>query len=148
MLNWIVWNRIDYLIKRDLSLNNLQRLIYHKAQTTNQQTFDIVLKKSSIFVWWYWSLYIYTQTSILQYKNGWFSHTHSDIYIYISCVTSISYKRVYIYIYIYIYIYPSARSGCGTRSIFKRNLTKLNSEFSFSKTGSHTKVKESNLSYN
>ena len=45
----------------------------------------------------------------------------------------------YIYIYIYIYIYymvlftnPSARAGYDTRSIFKRSLTGLNSEFSFS----------------
>ena len=44
---------------------------------------------------------------------------------------------MYIYIYIYIYIYtnlpnPSARAGYDTRSIFKRSLTGLNSEFSFS----------------
>ena len=36
MLNWIVWNRTDYLYKMDLALNNLQRLICHKIQTTNQ----------------------------------------------------------------------------------------------------------------
>ena len=35
MPNWIVWNRIDYLQKMDLVLNNLQRLICHKAQPTN-----------------------------------------------------------------------------------------------------------------
>ena len=35
MLNWIVWNRTIF-IKMDLALNNLQRLIYHKTQTTNQ----------------------------------------------------------------------------------------------------------------
>ena len=33
-LNWIVWHRTDYLYKMDLSLNNLQRLIYHKIQPT------------------------------------------------------------------------------------------------------------------
>ena len=38
MLNWIVWNRIELIIyiKMDLVLNNLQRLICHKTQTTNQ----------------------------------------------------------------------------------------------------------------
>ena len=36
MLNWIVWNRTDYLHKMDLALNNLQRLICYKTQTTNQ----------------------------------------------------------------------------------------------------------------
>ena len=38
MLNWIVWNRTDYLYKMDLALNNLQRLMCHKTQTTNQPT--------------------------------------------------------------------------------------------------------------
>ena len=34
MLNWIVWNRADYLRRIDLALNNLQRLIYLKTQQT------------------------------------------------------------------------------------------------------------------
>ena len=40
---------------------------------------------------------------------------------------------------------PSAREGYDTRSIFKRSLTGLNSEFSFSKTEN---LGEPNLSYN
>ena len=32
-LNWIVFNRTDYLHKMDLALNNLQRLICHKHPT-------------------------------------------------------------------------------------------------------------------
>ena len=32
MLNWIVLNGTDYLIKMDLALNNLQRLICHKTK--------------------------------------------------------------------------------------------------------------------
>ena len=36
MLNWIVWNRTVYLYKMDLVLINLQWLICHKTQTTNQ----------------------------------------------------------------------------------------------------------------
>ena len=35
MLNGIVWNRTIF-IKIDLALNNLQSLICHKTQTTNQ----------------------------------------------------------------------------------------------------------------
>ena len=35
MLNWIVWNRTDYMHKMDLAFNNLQRLICHKTQPTN-----------------------------------------------------------------------------------------------------------------
>ena len=35
MLNWIVWNR-TICIKMNLALNNIQRLIYHKTQTTKQ----------------------------------------------------------------------------------------------------------------
>ena len=43
---------------------------------------------------------------------------------------------------------PSGRAGYDTRSIFKRSLTGLNSEFSFSKTSCLTKAEEPNLSYN
>ena len=42
---------------------------------------------------------------------------------------------------------PSARTGSDTRSIFKRSLTGLNSEFSFSKTGCLTKTEEPSLPY-
>ena len=42
---------------------------------------------------------------------------------------------------------PSARAGYDTRSIFKRSLTGLNSEFSFSYTSCLTKAKEPNPSY-
>ena len=37
MLNWIVWNRTDYLHENDLELNYRQRLICHK-KPTNQPT--------------------------------------------------------------------------------------------------------------
>ena len=48
--------------------------------------------------------------------------------------TTYLFANIYIYIYIYIYIFtnPSARAGYDIRSIFKRSLTGLNSEFSFS----------------
>ena len=42
---------------------------------------------------------------------------------------------------------PFAWARCDTRSISKWSLTDLNSEFSFSKVGSHTKIKEPNLLY-
>ena len=42
---------------------------------------------------------------------------------------------------------PSARAGYDTRSIFKRSLTGLNSEFSFSLTSCLTKTEEHSLSY-
>ena len=42
---------------------------------------------------------------------------------------------------------PSARAGYDTRSIFKRSLTGLNSEFSFSWTSRLTKAEEPSLSY-
>ena len=54
-------------------------------------------------------------------------------------------------IYIYIYIYacactcqPYTQSRCDTWSIFKRDLTVLNSVFSFD-SSRHTKVKEPSL---
>ena len=39
MLNWILWNRTDYLYKLDLALNNLQRMICHTTQPNNQRYF-------------------------------------------------------------------------------------------------------------
>ena len=42
---------------------------------------------------------------------------------------------------------PSARAGYDMRSIFKRSLTGLNSEFSFSYTSCLTKAEEPSLSY-
>ena len=42
---------------------------------------------------------------------------------------------------------PSAQAGYDTRSIFKRSLTGLNSEFSFFQTSCLTKAEESSLSY-
>ena len=46
-----------------------------------------------------------------------------------------------------IFTDPSARPGYDTRSIFKRSLTGLNSEFSFSLTSCLTKAEEPSLSY-
>ena len=66
--------------------------------------------------------------------------TYIQVYIYI-CVC------VCVHIYIYIYTNPSTRAGYDTRSIFKRSLTGLNSEFSFSETRCLTKAEEPSLSY-
>ena len=91
-------------------------------------------------------------------------HWYKILFIY-------QYSNIYIYIYIYImntlkakpYIFisfhkttrkncmylpnPSAGAWCDPRLIFKRILTGLNSEFSFSSTGCHTKAKEPSLLY-
>ena len=34
MLNWIIFNKTDYLHKNGFGVNNLQRLIYHKTKQT------------------------------------------------------------------------------------------------------------------
>ena len=47
-----------------------------------------------------------------------------------------------------IFTNPSAWAGYDTRSIFKRSLTGLNLEFSFSYTSCLTKAEEPSLSYN
>ena len=50
--------------------------------------------------------------------------------------------------YIYVITNPlPARTGCDSRSIFKRSLTNLNSEFSFSETDRLIKAKELSLPY-
>ena len=46
-----------------------------------------------------------------------------------------------------IFTNPSARAGYDTRSVFKRSLTGLNSEFSFSETSCLTKAEEPSLPY-
>ena len=46
---------------------------------------------------------------------------------------------------IFIFTNPSARAGYDTRSIFKRSLTGLNSEFSFSKISCLIKAEEPSL---
>ena len=48
---------------------------------------------------------------------------------------------------IVLFTNPSARAGYDTRSIFKRSLTGLNSEFSFSDKSCLTKAEEPSLSY-
>ena len=45
-------------------------------------------------------------------------------------------------VYVCIYPTPLPRTGCDIRSIFKQSTTGLNSGFSFSLTGCHSKVKE------
>ena len=59
-------------------------------------------------------------------------------------VTQITYRT---YKHMIIFTNPSARAGYDTRSIFKRSLTGLNSEFSFSYTSCPTKAEEPSLSY-
>ena len=54
------------------------------------------------------------------------------------------YIGIYIYIYIYIYITPLYKPDV-TQSQFFCSFMGLNFEFSFSKTGCHTKVKEPSL---
>ena len=56
-------------------------------------------------------------------------------------------KSYQLIISLFIFTNPSARAGYNTRSIFKRSLTGLNSEFSFSYTSCLTKAEEPSLSY-
>ena len=74
------------------------------------------------------------QTLLLN-SNWWLSLESSDKKYpqYSSTFPSIAYNCIYLY-------KPSASAGCNTRSIFKRSLIGLNSEFSFSLTGCYTKV--------
>ena len=62
-------------------------------------------------------------------------------------VTIYSCVDVYDLAFIIIFTNPSTRAGYDTRSIFKRSLTGLNSEFFFSYTSCLTKAEEPNLSY-
>ena len=54
---------------------------------------------------------------------------------------------MYLFVYIYLFTNPAAQAGYDTRSLFKRSLTVLNSEFSFSQTSFLTKAEEPSLPY-
>ena len=58
-----------------------------------------------------------------------------------------SFTAGFVLLVLIIFTNPSARAGYDTRSIFKRSLTGLISEFSFSYTSCLTKAEEPNLSY-
>ena len=51
------------------------------------------------------------------------------------------------YIHLSIFTHSFARAGYDTRSVFKRSLTSLDSEFSFSSTSCLTKAEEPSLPY-
>ena len=61
MLNWIVWNRTIF-IKMDLVLNNLQRLIHHKTQTTNQCLQRVDVHKN-LLVSQHWCIHVHRRMS-------------------------------------------------------------------------------------
>ena len=65
------------------------------------------------------------------------THTHTNL-LKTRCTSMITYI---------LFTNPSARAGYETRSIFKRSLTGLNSEISFSLTSCLTKAEETSLSY-
>ena len=72
--------------------------------------------------------------------------TRSGVYEgYCTCIIMCFAKNISFQII--MFTNPSARAGYDTRSIFKRSLTGLNSEYSFSQTSCLTKAEEPSLSY-
>ena len=108
---------------------------------------------TSIYLSIYLSLFtsIYLSISFCSYLSICLSITvfsYLSIYLSISVYSHLSiYLSQSIHIYLSIFTNPSARAGYDTRSIFKRSLTGLNSQFSFSKICCLTKAEELNLSY-
>ena len=85
--------------------------------------------------------YISQSKSILSYE----SFTCLQIYLLLKvAIFRETFKKC---LNIIILTNPSTRAGYDTRSIFKRSLTGLNSEYSFSLTGCLTKAEEPSLSY-
>ena len=81
MLNWIVWNRTIF-IKMDL--NNLQKLICHKTQTTNQPTNQPIPSIAVLLA----MLYVEYKCRMLQkrknsnwfqYRGLWQEHIQSEV---------------------------------------------------------------------
>ena len=80
------------------------------------------------------------------------SRQRSSVPIYLNVVANkkgrpqLRLQLYFYFIYIIIFNNPSAQAGYDTRSIFKRSLTGLNSEFSFFWTSCLTKAEEPSLS--
>ena len=79
---------------------------------------------------------------------SWQMHGHTNISTKQYSLRIIGYfRKLLIKCSIIIFTNPSARAGYDTRSIFKRSLTGLNSEFSFSYISCLTKAEEPSLPY-
>ena len=125
MLNWNVINRTYYLYENGLALNNLQRLICHKNEPTNQPI--KIFNKHPQEYQHRFSDFHFRQSKVIR----WYMTVGGFLYALSLCMCLCMFciypipASIYIYIYIYIYTNPSARS------IFKRSLTGLNSDFFF-----------------
>ena len=77
---------------------------------------------------------IYICMHIFKMTNDTYSNTHTCVYIqtYIFLNAYYTHTLIYTYTMYILFTNPSVRAGYDTRSIFKRSLTGLNSEFSFS----------------
>ena len=86
--------------------------------------------------WWWWHLiYMYKEDSAFNNLQWLICHKTQP-------------TKSYVFnIYVSIFTNLSAWAGYDTRSIFKRSLQGLNSEFSFSLTSCLTKAEEPSLSY-
>ena len=87
---------------------------------------------------------------VTENRNEVFSYTSEKVQVLIAVVNTASVFLLYKWIIFLIYSYlpnPSDRAGYDTRSIFKRSLTGLNSDSSFSLTSYLTKAEEPSLSY-
>ena len=93
-------------IKMHLALNNWQELICHKTQTNKQAEMQRHTKISNFNSIRIRFVYEYNPLLLLLSNTPWPG--------------------------VVLFTNPSARAGYDTRSIFKRSLTGLNSEFSFS----------------
>ena len=79
---------------------------------------------------------IYLNSSLTR-KNS----TYRTVWLYKLCTNT------WLRLSLIIFTNPSARAGYDSKSIFKRSLTGLNSQFSFSETTCLTKVEEASLPY-
>ena len=102
---------------------------------------NLALKNSCLQIFSLSLLHTHTRTHIHTH-----THTHTCPEV-IPLVILTAHTRTHTHTHIHIYTNLSSQAECDIRSIFKRSLTSLNSDFSFSKTGCHTNVKELSLLY-
>ena len=117
-----------YFLLNNMQIKYRNKMIYWM----NEWYIDFIRIKDFVEIW--------KQSSTLR-DPAFTKLSVTNIFLYQhSCINDVPMTLI-------LFTNPSARAGCDTRSIFKRSLTGLNSEFSFSSTSRLTKAEEPSLLY-
>ena len=122
-----VWKSFEIEFLSVFCLNNFEVISFVKCLYTKYLLVHRSKRDFAIIGWVYLNVNYFPEISWKEKENK-INWKNLESRCFISTVVK---HHIYIYIYIYIYVFtnPSARAGYDTRSIFKRSLTGLTSEF-------------------